>query len=135
MNWADANRVDCSIEDYSKTVIVAENRKRILRAFLDIISLIELSRRNVITASHIISSINSKYQVEVSPGTIYPVLKKLEKSGDIIAIKSRKIKTYRITDKGSQRISLFQNSFVDLENTFSEALNVDLDYWAAVNKI
>ncbi len=135
MNWAFENRVDSSIDkaDCSEAVIVAENRKRILRAFLDIISLIELSRRNVMTASHMISSIKSKYQVELSPGTIYPVLKKLEKSGDIVAIKSRKIKTYRITDKGSQRVSLFQNSFVDLENTFSEALNVD--YWAAENKI
>jgi DNA-binding PadR family transcriptional regulator len=61
------------------------------------------------------------------------VLRKLEKSGDIAAVRSKKVKTYRITDKGLQRVSCFRDSFVDLEDTFSEALGED--YWAAVNEV
>jgi DNA-binding PadR family transcriptional regulator len=61
------------------------------------------------------------------------VLRTLEKSGDIAAVRSRKVKTYMITGKGLQRVLLFRDSFVDLEDTFYEALGEE--YWAAVNEV
>ena len=135
MNWTDNKWLERSPREEGSfgRVFAIRNRKRILNAFLDTVLLIELSQRNAMKASHVIDHLKSKYEVELSPGTIYPVLRTLEKSGDIAAVRSRKVKTYMITGKGLQRVLLFRDSFVDLEDTFSEALGEE--YWAAVNEV
>ena len=50
-----------------------------------------------------------------SPGTVYPVLKSLSKSGFIKEIKGRgKIKTYHITKKGAVESEITAKRFVEI---------------------
>jgi DNA-binding PadR family transcriptional regulator len=84
------------------------------------------------TAPHMISHLKTKYEIHLSPGTLYPTFRKLENTEDIVKVPSRKITTYRITNKGLKKVSRFRSNLVDLEDTFHRMLGEN--YWAVANE-
>lgn len=78
-----------------------ELRKRVVKDFLDILTLMEL-KRNPMSGHDLISSIWKKFDVQLSPGTVYGLLYNLEREGYIKNVGNGKKKVYTLTEKGMQ---------------------------------
>lgn len=92
------------------------SKKRLLKAYLDIAIMAEMAERDAMSAPHIISYIKSKFDVSLSPGTVYPVLRRMERTGDIRLLPKRRIKFYFITKNGLEKLSAFQKSIEKTED-------------------
>jgi PadR family transcriptional regulator PadR len=75
----------------------------------------------------LMSTVKKTFGTYFGASTIYPLLAKLEKDGDIISQwimeKDRPRKTYSITAKGQETITRAQNDF----NIFCKKINAPLD--------
>ena len=76
---------------------VVDEKRKLLKAWADIVILTELKKRARMSGLDVISSFKSKYGVQMSPGTIYPILKKMEKKKLIHLVPNRKKKVYVLT--------------------------------------
>ena len=95
---------------------------RDMRGFLSFIVLRMIAKRNM-SGQEISQEIKKRKGSKPSPGTIYPVLKSLSKSGFIEEAKgNNKMKKYRITQKGKKELKLatqkFCRIFYDMEGEF-----------------
>ena len=93
-----------------------------MRGFLSFIVLRMMAKRNM-SGEEIRQEIMKRKGSRPSPGTIYPVLKSLSKSGFIKDIKgSNKTKKYQITQKGQKELKLattkFCQIFYDMKGEF-----------------
>lgn len=79
---------------YSKKV-----RLRFIKSALDILTLLSLKQSSV-TGYEMMSGIYSKFGILLSPGTIYPVFKRLEKEGLVSAVEEGRKRLYSITQAG-----------------------------------
>ena len=102
------------------------SKKRLLKAYLDVAILAELAEREAMSASHIISYFESKFNVSLSPGTVYPALRKMEQTGDIKRLLRRRIKFYFVTKNGLDKLDAFQKSIEKTEDMLSYFLKVRL---------
>ena len=95
-----------------------------MRGFLSFIVLRIIDRRNM-SGEEISQEIKKRKGSKPSPGTIYPALKSLSKSGFIEEIKgNNKMKKYRITKKGKKELKLatkkFCQIFYDMDGEFGK---------------
>ena len=95
-----------------------------MRGFLSFIVLRMMDKKNM-SGEEISQDIKIRKGSRPSPGTIYPVLKSLSKSGFIEEIKrGSKIKKYKITNKGRKELRLatkkFCQIFYDMEDEFKK---------------
>ena len=95
-----------------------------MRGFLSFIVLRMIAGKSM-SGEDITREILKRKGSRPSPGTIYPVLKSLSKSGFIEGIKGTgKMKKYRITKKGCRELKLatknFCRIFYDMEPEFSK---------------
>ena len=95
-----------------------------MRGFLSFIVLRMMDKKNM-SGEDISQDIKIRKGSKPSPGTIYPVLKSLSKSGFIEEIKSAsKMKKYKITNKGRKELRLatkkFCQIFYDMEDEFKK---------------
>lgn len=90
-----ANYID---EFYQSEVDV---RRKFIKTFLDLIVLKTFKNRQI-SGYEVITLVYDKFQVLLSPGTIYPVLFKLEKEGLVKVIPTKRKKMYQLTDKGER---------------------------------
>ncbi len=63
--------------------VAKEIRKRFLKSFLDIAILARTEEIGCMSATYAIAILKREYGVKFSPGTIYPLIKKLEQEGFI----------------------------------------------------
>jgi PadR family transcriptional regulator, regulatory protein PadR len=94
-----------------------------MKGFLSFLVLSIINRKHM-SGEEIRVEIKKRKGARPSPGTIYPVLKSLHKSGFIEEIKPNgKSKKYRITKKGSREIKAatkkFCMMFYDMKDEFS----------------
>jgi DNA-binding PadR family transcriptional regulator len=102
-------------------------QKRILKACLDRIILIEIAERNAINASHITTFVKRKFNIFLSSGTLYPVLYKLERTQKIRQLPKMKKKTFVLTKEGAKELEQFQRELGKIEDFFSIIFKAD--YW------
>ena len=80
---------------------VSEEKAKLLKACSDIAILTEMGKRNAVSAGDIIDFFEKNYDIRISPGTLYPILYKLERRGFIRALANRKrgFTFYQTTEK------------------------------------
>ena len=93
-----------------------------MKGFLTFIVLKLISKRNM-SGQGITQELKKRRGSKPSPGTVYPVLKSLSKSGFIEEIKgSTKVKKYRLTKKGQKELNAatkkFCQIFYDMKEEF-----------------
>ena len=93
-----------------------------MKGFLSFIVLKLISKKNM-SGEEIREELKERKGSKPSPGTIYPVLKSLNKSGFIEEVKSSgKTKKYKLTKKGQKEIKIatkkFCELFYDMEDEF-----------------
>ena len=85
-----------------------------MKGFLSFIVLKLISKKNM-SGEDIRVEIKKRKGSRPSPGTIYPVLKSLSKSGFIEEVRgSGKIKKYRLTKKGSKELNAATRKFCEI---------------------
>ena len=93
-----------------------------MKGFLSFIVLKLISKKNM-SGEEIREELKERKGSKPSPGTVYPVLKSLNKSGFITEVKSSgKTKKYKLTKKGQKEIKIatkkFCELFYDMEDEF-----------------
>ena len=85
-----------------------------MRGFLSFIVLRMIAKKNM-SGEEIRQEITIRKGSRPSPGTIYPVLKSLNKSGFIEEVKSSsKMKKYKITKSGQKELKLATKNFCQI---------------------
>jgi DNA-binding PadR family transcriptional regulator len=100
-------------QTHEKTVIlengIAQDRKKkLLIAYLDAAIMAEMAQRNAISAPNVIAFFENKYKIRISPGTLYPILYKLEKKGYIRRIWKKSKLLFALSDSGKQVLEILQ---------------------------
>lgn len=86
-------------------------RRRIIKAFMDILILLE-SRNRPISAYDVIALFHKEFHVLMSSGIVYSTLYSLERDGLIQgnwARRKRGARVYTLTEKGEKTIQAFLN--------------------------
>jgi DNA-binding PadR family transcriptional regulator len=91
-----------------------ETRKKIINAYLALIVLATLSQTSITSGTEIISLVKKRYDVQLSPGTVYPVLYRLEKLRNIERLPRRMKKIYVLTPVGKQTLQDSQKQLNDI---------------------
>lgn len=106
------------ISDEERTTIILSIRRRYVKIFLDIITMAILSKGET-WGYDIIAHIHTKYDVMLSPGTIYPALRKMEKKGWVFTkmglAKRERTKLWCLTDKGTLVLHTLLRELADLK--------------------
>ena len=104
---------------------------------LDILVLSIIKSRNGISGYEITQEINSKFKPlwKASPGTIYPLMYRLEKKGfveaeELIDENNRQKKLYTITDAGMERLKdVLKDNFESSMNTLGDFIRTIVNAW------
>ena len=81
-----------------------EMRERIVRSFLDVIVLVNLRDGSPMGGYELIKFIHQRFDILMSPGTVYSFLYSLERDGLIKGAVMRRKRMYMLTDEGENRI-------------------------------
>jgi DNA-binding PadR family transcriptional regulator len=76
-------------------------RERIFRRLIDVFVLVELKKKSM-SGYDVISMLHKKYDILVSPGTVYAMLYSLEREGLIEGRWDERKRVYGLTKSGSQ---------------------------------
>lgn len=107
---ANVNKID---EEF-----LEETRRRIIKAYLPVIIIMRMSETTITSASDIISTIKKRYNIRISPGTVYPALYKLERNGKIMRLPNRIKNIFVLTEKGKE----ISEHFISRGNHYCESL-------------
>jgi len=99
-----------------------ETRKRILRAVLAPAILAQLAERRFLSATNIILIFKKRCNIQLSAGTVYPVLYALERDGNIKRLPNRRKKLYVLTSKGKETIKNMRGNVEELNKVINELL-------------
>lgn len=106
-----------------------EVRYRCVRSFLDFI-ILGLIRRKPTTGYEIMTYIYDRFQILLSPGTVYPTLNTLEAQGLITSITESRKRIYTLTKKGEDFINYigveYLKCYIQLDTLFRLLLGSDL---------
>jgi DNA-binding PadR family transcriptional regulator len=102
--------------------VLRKVRKRVLKACLDVAILAELSEKKVLSATNIILFFEKRFEIQLSAGTVYPVLYALERDGKIRRLPNRRKTFYVLTSKGEEIIKDIQGSVGELYSIIDELL-------------
>jgi DNA-binding PadR family transcriptional regulator len=94
---------------------VSEKKCKLLKACADLAILAELSKQAVLSGPDIISLFKDKYGMQMSPGTIYPILCSMEKKRLIRPLPNRKKKVYALTTLGKEALYTFQVNLEEIQ--------------------
>jgi len=84
--------------------ISREIRYRCVRSFLDFI-ILGLIKKKPISGYDVITYIYDRFQILLSPGTVYPTLSTLEEQGYITSFNEARKRLYALTKKGESIIN------------------------------
>jgi DNA-binding PadR family transcriptional regulator len=98
-------------------------RKRILKACLSAAIMAQLSERRVLSATNLIEIFKRRYNIQLSAGTVYPVLYALEKDGKIARLPNRRKRFYVLTDKGKASIKNIRGNVEELHKMINEMVS------------
>jgi DNA-binding PadR family transcriptional regulator len=98
-----------------------KTRKRVLTACLDVAIMVQLSER-VLSATNIIATFKKRCNIQLSAGTVYPVLYTLERNGNIKRLPNRRKKLYVLTRKGKETTKYLQAHIRELHIMIDELI-------------
>lgn len=75
-------------------------KTRLIREFLNVIILIEMTKRETISGYDIIDLVKLKFSEPLSPGTVYSTLYAIERKGLIYGVSDGRKTVYKLTEKG-----------------------------------
>jgi DNA-binding PadR family transcriptional regulator len=101
----------------------AWGKKKFLKAFLDVAIMAEMAQRSAMSAMDIIVFFENKCNFRISPGTIYPILYKLEKNEYIKKLPNRVKGLYELTDSGKQKLKNLKQSMAEVQSLIIELIN------------
>lgn len=87
---------------------------------LDVIIINIINNYESVGAYDIISIINKKFDVLISPGIVYPILKSLKQESIIDEKLVFKKKTYSLTKQGDAKLNELSGDFIKLNQTILE---------------
>jgi len=90
---------------------------RVIRSFLDLVILGELTKGRPLGGYDVLTLITSKFGIFISPGTVYSVLHSLERENFIARALEGKKKVYLLTDKGKDFVK-------DISDTKKRIINL-----------
>ena len=102
---------------------VLEEKRKLLKAFSDIAILDELTKGEHLSASDIIVFFHKNYDIRMSPGTLYPILYKLERRGYIKVIPDKKTRLYVLADSGRTALNSLQTRLEEIQIFIISLLN------------
>ena len=82
----------------------------------------ELAERNVLSATNIILVFKKRYGIQLSSGTVYPVLEALERDGNIRRLPNRKKRLYVLTAMGKETIKNLQTNAGEIHKIINELI-------------
>ena len=91
------------MEQYEKNQV----RVSLLRRFIDLIALEEL-KKGEMSGYDLVFRLHTKYDLLVSPGTVYALLYSLERQGLIKGKMEERKRVYEITNRGLEDASLLK---------------------------
>ena len=95
---------------------VLEEKAKLLKACSDIAILTEMTKRNAVSAPDIIDFFRKNYDIRLSPGTIYPILCRMERRGYIRLLPNRRKKFYVLTDSGRKALQNLQERLEEIQS-------------------
>lgn len=78
--------------------------KRVIRNFIDLLILFEIYKTPLISGYDIFVTFQKKFNLMISPGTVYLTLYKLEREGLIKGEERRRKRVYILTNKGEKLV-------------------------------
>ncbi|MCL4429450.1 MAG: PadR family transcriptional regulator [Chloroflexi bacterium] len=96
------------------SLTVQEIKVRIVKEFLDLIILIELRNDEGLSGYDLVVTLNQKFALALSPGTVYAALYAMERKGFVKSEKVAKKTSFSLAPKGQKRIEKFKESREDL---------------------
>ena len=84
---------------------------RIVKSFLDILILVEMTKQTNLSGYDVTAFINSKFGGILSPGTVYATLYSMERKGLVKGESDGKKTVYKLTGKGSEVTVLMKSEY------------------------
>ena len=106
---------------YSEDVNKQKFFHRYIKAFLDIIILGLLNKQSI-CGYELLTGVYGRFGILLSPGTLYPLLHKLEKKGLVEGKLDRKRKNYVLTRKGLETLKISSRYLKTLRSIFFNTL-------------
>ena len=83
----------------------------------------EMAQRSVMKATDIIDFFDKNCRFQISPGTIYPILDKLEKKGYIRKLPNTAKRLYVLTNSGKNELETLQQSMEEAQSFITQLIN------------
>ena len=103
--------------------LVWSKKKKFLKAFLDAAIMAEMAQRSAMKATDIIDFFDKKCLFQISPGTLYPILDKLEKKGYIRKLPNTAKRLYVLTNSGKNELETLQQSMEEAQSFITQLIN------------
>jgi len=87
-----------------------ELHERLVRSFMDLIILRELGKGEALGGYDVISLINKRFHVLISPGTVYSLLYSMERKGLIKDELKGRGRVFKLTEKGREKLENIQKN-------------------------
>ncbi|RLG93444.1 hypothetical protein DRO34_00140 [Candidatus Bathyarchaeota archaeon] len=113
-------------QELQKRNIVRNLFKKILRNFIDIFILFSLAKTDFLSGYDILTKINDRYMLLLSPGTVYSILYRLEREGLIEGQKMDGKRVYRITEKGRKHVEYINKNRWSILKSIEQLITTDL---------
>lgn len=98
-------------------------RKKFIRRFLDLLTLVELRKGYPKSGYDMIALIHRKFDVLLSSGTVYSTLYRLERNGLISGKWIKKRRTYMLTENGKRAIEDIMNDYEKIKEIVADLSN------------
>lgn len=98
-------------------------KQKILKAFLDIAILNEMTHMTAVSIPGTIESFVKKHAIYISSGTVYPIFERLEKQGYVIKLPNRITRLYSITTEGKNMLENVQENIGELQYFLHELIS------------
>ena len=89
----------------SSEPILGELYEKIVKSFLDVLILSRLRRTSPLSGYDLVTLIHRKFQILISPGTVYSVLYALEREGLIEGTAHSRKRLYQLSKVGEGKIA------------------------------
>jgi DNA-binding PadR family transcriptional regulator len=98
-----------------KRIPIYCTKSKILKTFLDIAILNEMTQMSAVSVPATIEFFVKKYFIYITPGTVYPVFNRLERQGYIVKLPNRLTRLYSITIDGKNMLENVQQNIDELQ--------------------
>ena len=122
-----SNEVALSLDSKGKSQPVYSShiyctKARILKAVLNIAILRAMEKNGTVSVPYLINFFEAKYGIHISSGTIYPVIKKLEKDCHIARLPKRQTRRYTLNVEGKKLLGRVQQDIDNFQILLSSLL-------------